>query len=439
MRRALAAGKLPTSEPASELESVLYMRRIFNNRALLNSVISGAAVAIVIILASGAPGSASAKEPSSEELKCASECEALAKAVAISIGEGKEIKSLDDLEYRYVRDINLKDPWGKPYILDIAGGKVFSSGPDGDAGNADDIAARFEVAAGKKPVPDVGDKTDAGLKRTSPGAEPKGEGAKATPAKDETPERAPREPRGKLRGDGEGYADFNEKRYEKALDFFLAKIGKEPDNFNFNFAAGRCLDNLNRYAEAKEYYRKCIALDSKRIEAYENLGTCRLIEKDYDGALDVLKKGLETDPQNFREYCNLGIAFKNSKANDIERAIDCYKKALESEPKDIVTLYNLGSANISKNSLPEAEKYLKMALEIDPAHGDSYFNLGSAYARMGNFDKAIECYSKVIAICPSYARAYKYRGAAYKKSGKNSEAEADEKKANELEAAVRNK
>ncbi|HEO72358.1 MAG TPA: prepilin-type N-terminal cleavage/methylation domain-containing protein [Candidatus Hydrogenedentes bacterium] len=53
-------------------------------------------------------------------------------------------KSLKDLEGNYVRDVK-PDPWNNPYIYECPGSMhpesydVYSSGPDGIKGNADDV------------------------------------------------------------------------------------------------------------------------------------------------------------------------------------------------------------------------------------------------------------------------------------------------------------
>lgn len=391
------------------------MKAVINAGILSGALLSGAAVALAISAAVAvAPGISFAGGDS--EKKALAECEAYAKAVAASNREGKKkIGKIDDLDYKYVRDLNLKDPWGNLYSLDAGGMKVVSAGPDGKAGTADDIFAAVEnaTAADGSGSVKIGGET-AAKNEAKPAAE-------APPAK-----------KGRLRGEGEGYADFEAKRYEKALEYFLGRLKTGGGNYDHNYAAARCLDMLQRYDRAIDYYKKCVEIDPARAEAYEEMGTCLLIEKDYDAGLAALKKAKDIDPAKFTGYGNLGMAYKNSKEKDVDAAIECYKKAIEIDPKDKIALYNLGSALIVKNSLEDAEKYLKKAIEIDPEYPGALFNLASTYARMKKYDLAVEYYSKVIEIDPKALKAYRLRSASYRKAGKNAEADADEKKAAEL-------
>ena len=46
--------------------------------------------------------------------------------------QSTELTNLDQLQDNYMRSIEyLKDPWGNKYQLDLEGGVVYSSGPDG--------------------------------------------------------------------------------------------------------------------------------------------------------------------------------------------------------------------------------------------------------------------------------------------------------------------
>lgn len=88
-----------------------------------------------------------------EAKKAMEECEAIAKAVTESEKSEKEnVTNISDMKIKYIKDINLKDPWGGEYILESVKGRVYSKGPDGKAGTADDITASYtpEKAAEKK-------------------------------------------------------------------------------------------------------------------------------------------------------------------------------------------------------------------------------------------------------------------------------------------------
>ena len=58
-----------------------------------------------------------------------------------------------------------------------------------------------------------------------------------------------------------------------------------------------------------------------------------------------------------------------------------------------------------------------------------WYNKGIDYYNNGKFEKAIECYTKAIEIDPDIAWVYYNRGLVYEKMGRDSDAQADFKKA----------
>ncbi|HBC74535.1 MAG: hypothetical protein A2008_13965 [Candidatus Wallbacteria bacterium GWC2_49_35] len=55
--------------------------------------------------------------------------------------EGREIETLNELQEKYVPDIDtLKDPWGNDYEFDNVMKKIYSKGPDAKAKTSDDVA-----------------------------------------------------------------------------------------------------------------------------------------------------------------------------------------------------------------------------------------------------------------------------------------------------------
>jgi len=82
--------------------------------------------------------------------KAMEECDALAGAVAESEKNEKEtVKNISDMKMKYIKDVNFKDPWGNEYMLDADKCKIYSKGPDGKTGTADDVQSTY-VSCGPK-------------------------------------------------------------------------------------------------------------------------------------------------------------------------------------------------------------------------------------------------------------------------------------------------
>ncbi len=84
----------------------------------------------------------------------------------------------------------------------------------------------------------------------------------------------------------------------------------------------------------------------------------------YEKSKEVFKRIVEIDPNNYRAYYNLGIAYIN--LEKIEQAKKCYEKAIRIKPDYKHCFYNMGLIYEGEGNLQDALKYYEKALEIDP-------------------------------------------------------------------------
>ena len=75
-----------------------------------------------------------------------------------------------------------------------------------------------------------------------------------------------------------------------------------------------------------------------------------------------------------------------------DEAIVLFQKALETFPEEPRILADLGVAHFKKGALQEATEYLEEAKSLDPTYGKPYLYLGMAYEKQDDFQKAISEY-----------------------------------------------
>jgi tetratricopeptide (TPR) repeat protein len=96
-------------------------------------------------------------------------------------------------------------------------------------------------------------------------------------------------------------------------------------------------------------------------------------------------------------------------------------------------LFLCGMANISKNNLDEAMKYLSSAIKLEPNQAVCYYNRGVIYGMKGQDDLALKDYSKAIKLNPSYYNALCNRGLIYAQTGHHDKALKDFNRAVEVQ------
>ena len=89
-------------------------------------------------------------------------------------------------------------------------------------------------------------------------------------------------------------------------------------------------------------------------------------ERKFRKALNVLEKGIKSNPENFQLYLNMGRI--NNKSNNPERAAECFTKAIQYHPGKAHHLYiSLSNSYKKMGKLSEAYEALKKANIIDPS------------------------------------------------------------------------
>ena len=195
-------------------------------------------------------------------------------------------------------------------------------------------------------------------------------------------------------------ADYNAKKYADALPSFekVYEIKGAKDTTTLANCA-LVSDRAAIYDKAKMYYQKMIDNKQGYGNTYSSLVNVYLNMKDSVGAMDVLKKGRTTYPNDI----NLVITETNYflKTNNSKEALNNLNIALAAKPTD-ANLYlvrgniydNLANPKDAANKdiekpkdyeklIGQAEADYKKAIEIKPDYFDALYNLGVLYNNHG--------------------------------------------------------
>jgi len=195
-------------------------------------------------------------------------------------------------------------------------------------------------------------------------------------------------------------ADYNAKKYAEALPSFekTYEIKGAKDTTTLANCA-LVADRAAIYDKAKMYYEKMIENKQGYGNTYSSLVNVYLNMKDSVGAMEVLKKGRATYPNDI----NLVITETNYflKINNSKEALNNLNIALAAKPTD-ANLYlvrgniydNLANPKDAANKdmekpkeyqklIGQAEADYKKAIELKPDYFDALYNLGVLYNNHG--------------------------------------------------------
>jgi tetratricopeptide (TPR) repeat protein len=181
----------------------------------------------------------------------------------------------------------------------------------------------------------------------------------------------------------EGNAQFEQGKYDEAIDSYQSIVEKNPAAYQIRFNIGNC-------------YREKNELD--------------LAQQEFEAVLD--KANAEEGPEVLKTQAKALTAIGELYVmrDDIEKALEYFTQSLERNPQDEILAYNVGEILFSNAKMDEALEYFSLAATIKPSWPDVYLKLGYVYLNKTEYDKAKENFSKFLELDPDHSQAPSVRG-----------------------------
>jgi Flp pilus assembly protein TadD len=191
----------------------------------------------------------------------------------------------------------------------------------------------------------------------------------------------------------EAQAALDKNNFEAAIPPLQKFLAEKPDVAFAHFQLAYAYTGLNRAAEARAEYERCIALDPKMAEAQLNLGIL-LLEKDPAAAVAPLRKAVELFPSQSRPRFLLGAALERS--GDLAGAAESFESASHLNTDDHEALNHLGGVYLQLKKPAEAEKKFRVVLERQPKSALALRGLALSLDAQGK-PEAVEAYRSYLA------------------------------------------
>ena len=121
----------------------------------------------------------------------------------------------------------------------------------------------------------------------------------------------------------------------------------------------------------------------------------------------LLRKALETDPQNVMIYADLAKNY--AKKKDFAKAVDAYLKVIQLNPDSADAFFNLGFSYAAIKDYTNAEKMFLHASELKPSYLDkAIVNLALVQYKQGKQEQCLTNLKKALEINPNNQKAAGY-------------------------------
>jgi tetratricopeptide (TPR) repeat protein len=151
----------------------------------------------------------------------------------------------------------------------------------------------------------------------------------------------------------------------------------------------------------------------------------------YDSAADSFKRSLAMDSKRVETYINLGVSYANLRK--FQEATEMFLQALKIQPNEAEALSRLGAVYSELGRYRDAIATFGMSVEIEPSDPQTHYNLAVTYGRMDEYRKAADAAKEAIRLAPKYTEAHICLGMAYTKLGMHPEAAVEFKTAIRLD------
>ena len=140
-----------------------------------------------------------------------------------------------------------------------------------------------------------------------------------------------------------------------------------PGKYFVQFYFGLIHLKADRPESALPFFRRALELDPNPLETpsiYSYMGVALKDSGRFKEALNVLRKGLEIDPER-TDIHNL-MGFCHFKRGEHEEAVAAFQRAIELDPTSAIDYANLGVNYQALGDEAKAQHYYRMALKLDP-------------------------------------------------------------------------
>ena len=132
--------------------------------------------------------------------------------------------------------------------------------------------------------------------------------------------------------------------------------------------------------------------DSTDINARYLLGLSYSRKKMYPEAIDALAQIIQSNPKFPPAYFELAICYQQQE--DLDKALELYQKTMELDPNNPDAAYNAGLILFGRNRVEEALALFEKALSLRPDDPVYLEMAGRCYINQANYEKAIQYLEK---------------------------------------------
>jgi transcriptional regulator with PAS, ATPase and Fis domain len=234
----------------------------------------------------------------------------------------------------------------------------------------------------------------------------------------------------------EGIRSFCAGDYDDALRKLQAAHATDPTNPEIAKDLGHAYLHGGDLAKALELYDRAEALGAQYVDVDYNRALIQLNERQFDHALQLFRKIIESqidfkpgrfylgilfeDKNIFLGECHLYIGLIHKERKEYEEAIEHFQKSIGLNANQVSAAHNLADLYLQLQRYTDAIEQYRKVMKLSPMGEEmigAHLNLGIAYFENGQIDEAIKQFSWILRRDPDNPDAVHNLNLIYEKQG----------------------
>lgn len=165
------------------------------------------------------------------------------------------------------------------------------------------------------------------------------------------------------------------------LGFFITTVNAQQAQNNF-IVEGIKMYDKGDYEGALEMYKKALASNPASVQAKYEMASTFLQLKDYAGAIKYSDKVIAAN----KDFVDQAYILKGSALDYLlkpQEAANTYRLAIKKFPKNQLLYYNLALTSFNLKEYNVTDEALQKSLKLNPLHASSHFLLGLSMVTQG--------------------------------------------------------
>lgn len=261
-------------------------------------------------------------------------------------------------------------------------------------------------------------------------------------------------------------SEFSVGRFADSEKTLQAAIATGVPTADMYALLGWCYQRQGKHVEAVHSFQRAIGLDSSRDTLFLDLAEVLSENKDFQGALEIIRRVLKVFPPSARAYelvgsaklhqaepkaavewylkaqkiapadaeASLGVAVAQWAANETEQARNSFEQGTTRYPGNAMFhlqyaefLLDLAEAG-DRSVEPRAGEHLQACLKLEPSNPEAHYYLGRLLLQQEKYEDAVAELKVAENLSPQGATIHYALGRAYQKLGRLEEAAKENEK-----------